>query len=140
MYCDPSDIYSAVSQAKVKRLFDLEDGTSDVPDDSAIHPFIEIADAEINSVIGQRYVVPVTGEKSLLVLKGISSMLSIAALYMLRSEGDPPKAIMERADKMRELLPTIDLPDAVKHTGFVAIDTPRGELESVLDATSESSD
>jgi phage gp36-like protein len=122
MYCTSSDVKPTVPPKLVKLIDPKADGGQ--LQEEFVDAQIVMVSAFINSALGTQYTVPITGEQSLLVLKGICIPLVREAIYGFASEKEIPEHIKATAEYARAELarysdvpegktkPTKSLPDA----------------------------
>ena len=95
-YCEVEQV-----QEEFKSL-DVDDSTTAIST-ARIERFIEEADAEINSRIGLKFVVPVTGPLSLIILRTISIQLVAGRLRdIMKTKG--PEAATSQATRDKDLV------------------------------------
>lgn len=103
MYCSAKDdILPLINQDKVKRYLDLDDGGT--IDEKIIEPYIRAAGYEIDTVLGAFYRVPITGEQSLLIIKGLCIGLTLGQLYGPNTDGNVPERIRTKVERAQTLL------------------------------------
>lgn len=112
-------------------------------DATLIDPYIISSGSEIDTAFGGTYRVPITGEQSLIIVKGIAIGIALARLYEPNSDGNIPQRIRDDMDHARQHLkdyggsegqqPIKWLPDAPRQTKMArstAIST--GNYDGVL--------
>lgn len=116
-YATADDLKQRIGESVFQEIYFLSDG-SDLSDQSdKIRDDLESAAAEIDGAIAFRYRLPVTGERSLALLKDWNLTLAEERAFARPVGGDYTEKIKRRVDQVRKYLDMIRadqfrLPDA----------------------------
>ena len=120
-YASGEELRSRLGKSIFEEIYDLSDQSdqSDLSDLSEVSDDLESAAAEIDGALISRYALPVTGEKSLKLLKDWNLTLAEERAYARPVGGDFTEKIKRRVDIVRKYLEEIRLgqyllPDAVE--------------------------
>lgn len=117
--------------------------------DTEVSAIIDQTDAEIDARIGVKYVVPVTGASSLLLLRTISIYITAARVSKIievktgEADKEQPRRIEERNAALKMIKDIIDgnilLSDATEKTthGGVRLYTYENDIEATFDVTKD---
>lgn len=119
-YASAEEFRQRIGGGVFDEIYDVSD-QSDLSDRSDITDDLESADAEIDGAIASRYALPVTGERSLALLKDWNLTLAEERAYARPAGGDFTEKIKRRVDQVRKYLDMIRadqfrLPDAPENT------------------------
>lgn len=115
-YATPAELRQRIGSSVFNEIYDVSD-RSDLSDQSDIADDLESAAAEIDGAIAFRYQLPVSGDRSLALLKDWNLTLAEERAYARPAGGDFTEKIKRRVDQVRKYLEmiradTFRLPDA----------------------------
>ena len=120
-YATAAELRQRIGGSVFDEIYNLSD-PSDLSDRSDIIDDLESAAAEIDGAIAARYALPVTGSRSLALLKDWNLTLAEERAYARPAGGDFSEKIKRRVDQVRKYLDMIRsdqfrLPDAPEKSG-----------------------
>lgn len=118
-YSSAEDLRRRIGFSVFDEIYNVPDG-SDLSDRSDIADDLESAAAEIDGALAFRYSLPVTGERSLALLKDWNLTLAEERAYARAAGSEFAEKIKRRADQVRKYLEMIRadqfrLPDAAEN-------------------------
>ena len=119
-YATAAELRQRIGGSVFDEIYNLSD-PSDLSDRSDIIDDLESAAAEIDGAIAARYALPVTGSRSLALLKDWNLTLAEERAYARPAGGDFSEKIKRRVDQVRKYLDMIRndqfrLPDAPENS------------------------
>ena len=119
-YATAAELRQRIGGSVFDEIYNLSD-PSDLSDRSDIIDDLESAAAEIDGAIASRYALPVTGPRSLALLKDWNLTLAEERAYARPAGGDFTEKIKRRVDQVRKYLDMIRsdqfrLPDAPENS------------------------
>lgn len=119
-YASASEFRQRIGGSVFDEIYDLSVG-ADLSGQSDISDDLESAGAEIDGAIAARYALPVTGERSLALLKDWNLTLAEERAYARPAGSEFTEKIKRRVDQVRKYLDLIRsdrfrLPDAPENT------------------------
>ena len=119
-YASAAELRQRIGSGIFDEIYDVSD-PSDLSDRSDITDDLESAGAEIDGAIAARYALPVTGPRSLALLKDWNLTLAEERAYARPVGGDFSEKIKRRVDQVRKYLDMIRadqfrLPDAPENS------------------------
>ena len=119
-YATAAELRQRIGGSVFDEIYDVSD-QSDLSDRSDITDDLESAGAEIDGAIASRYALPVTGSRSLALLKDWNLTLAEERAYARPAGGDFTEKIKRRVDQVRKYLDMIRtdefrLPDAAENS------------------------
>ena len=120
-YATAEELRSRIGESVFEEIYSVS-GQSDFSGRPGIFDDLESAGAEIDGAIASRYALPVTGARSLSLLKDWTLTLAEERTYARPAGGDLPEKIKRRVDQVRKYLDMIRsdefrLPDAPEKNG-----------------------
>ena len=103
-YCTIDDVFPVIDKSKTKRLLGLADTATDSQLKTAIEAYLPLADFEIESGLGAYYLLQITGDQSLKILKGIAIGILFGMIFLPNQDGNTPQRIQGQIDRARKLL------------------------------------
>lgn len=119
-YATAEELRQRIGSGVFDEIYNLSD-LSDLSDKSDIAGDLEAAGAEIDGAVAARYALPVTGPRSLALLKDWNLTLAEERAYARPVGGDFSEKIKRRVDQVRKYLDMIRadqfrLPDAAENS------------------------
>lgn len=116
-YATADDLKQRIGESVFQEIYFLSDGSDGSDQSDKIRDDLESAAAEIDGAIAFRYRLPVTGERSLALLKDWNLTLAEERAFARPVGGDYTEKIKRRVDQVRKYLDMIRadqfrLPDA----------------------------
>ena len=116
-YATADDLKQRIGESVFQEIYFLSDGSDGSDQSDKIRDDLESAAAEIDGAIAFRYRLPVTGERSLALLKDWNLTLAEERAFARPVGGDYTEKIKRRVDQVRKYLELIRadqfrLPDA----------------------------
>ena len=120
-YATATELRQRIGGSVFNEIYNVSD-QSDLSDRSDITDDLESAAAEIDGAIAARYALPVTGSRSLALLKDWNLTLAEERAYARPAGADFSEKIKRRVDQVRKYLDMIRsdqfrLPDAPENSG-----------------------
>lgn len=140
--------YSTVAQIE-SEFKNVDFNANSAVTDTEVGDIISQTDAEIDARLGVKYIVPITGAVSLLILRTISTYITCARVSKIievktgESDKDQPRRIEERATAIKMLNEIVEgkmlLSDAteISTRGGVRSYTYENNIESTFDVTKD---
>lgn len=116
-YATADDLKQRIGESVFQEIYGLSDGSDQSDQSDKVTDDLESAAAEIDGAIAFRYRLPVTGERSLALLKDWNLTLAEERAFARPVGGDYTEKIKRRVDQVRKYLDMIRadqfrLPDA----------------------------
>ena len=130
-YATAAELRQRIGGSVFNEIYNLpvQSDLSDLSDKSDIADDLESAAAEIDGAIAARYALPVTGSRSLALLKDWNLTLAEERAYARPAGGDFTEKIKRRVDQVRKYLDMIradkfrlpDAPENMASSGKIAL-------------------